>query len=405
MSMYDDTVDVTPEGVSEGAALSEMFGESAPVETERGIETITEEIIFYKNVGGQAVIEIGRRLTEAKAQLKHGEWLPWLREKVEFSETSAQNFMRIAREYGNTHLVGDLGASKALVLLALPASERENFASEKHLVNGEEKSVSEMSKRELEEAIRQRKLAELERDKMQRELDEQRKANEEAAAEMQKAQEAAEAARAAVEDAKSISLAAQERTAELERELKALREKPVDVAVQTVDASAEQIAAAVKEAEKAAKTKRDAAVAKKAEELKAAEAQRDEAVDFIMTFEEVASVLAGLDIQMEQAKPYSMSFTSVREAHGFAQAGGVMGAVKAYLKEEADKINAVQVANLDKKAIGALRAYAKSGKAPGQFIEVMACEGGCITGPCSHNEITAGKRQLTQELAKRKETY
>lgn len=262
MSMYDDTVDVTPEGVSEGAALSGMFGESAPVETERGIETITEEIIFYKNVGGQAVIEIGRRLTEAKAQLKHGEWLPWLREKVEFSETSAQNFMRIAREYGNTHLVGDLGASKALVLLALPASERENFASEKHLVNGEEKSVSEMSKRELEEAIRQRKLAELERDKMQRELDEQRKANEEAAAEMQKAQEAAEAARAAVEDAKSISLAAQERTAELERELKELREKPVDVAVQTVDASAEQIAAAV---------------AKKAEEPKEAEAQRDEA--------------------------------------------------------------------------------------------------------------------------------
>lgn len=256
MSMYDDTVDVTPEGVSEGAALSGMFGESAPVETERGIETITEEIIFYKNVGGQAVIEIGRRLTEAKAQLKHGEWLPWLREKVEFSETSAQNFMRIAREYGNTHLVGDLGASKALVLLALPASERENFASEKHLVNGEEKSVSEMSKRELEEAIRQRKIAELKAAETARELDRQKEAMAEAEAAAEKAQE---------------------RTAELERELKALREKPVDVAVQTVDASAEQIAAAVKEAEKAAKAKRDAAVAKKAEELKAAEAQRDEA--------------------------------------------------------------------------------------------------------------------------------
>lgn len=290
MSMYDDTVDVTPEGVSEGAALSGMFGESAPVETERGIETITEEIIFYKNVGGQAVIEIGRRLTEAKAQLKHGEWLPWLREKVEFSETSAQNFMRIAREYGNTHLVGDLGASKALVLLALPASERENFASEKHLVNGEEKSVSEMSKRELEEAIRQRKLAELERDKMQRELDEQRKANEEAAAEMQKAQEAAEAARAAVEDAKSISLAAQERTAELERELKELREKPVDVAVQTVDASAEQIAA----------------VAKKAEELKAAEAQRDEARKAVENAEagrkEAEEQAAALRAELEKAR-------------------------------------------------------------------------------------------------------
>ena len=134
----------------------------------RSITAITDEIIFYKNVGGQAVIEIGKRLIEAKAQLKHGEWLPWLSEKVEFSETSAQRFMQLAREYGNTSLVGDLGTSKALVLLALPASERENFASEKHVVNGEEKSVAEMSKRELEEAIRQRKLAELERDKARR---------------------------------------------------------------------------------------------------------------------------------------------------------------------------------------------------------------------------------------------
>lgn len=135
------------------------------------------------------------------------------------------------------------------------------------------------------------------------------------------------------------------------------------------------------------------------------EAQRDEAVDFIMTFEEMASVLAGLDIQMEQAQPYPMHFAAVREAHGFAQAGGVMGAVTAYLKEEADKINAVQVANLNKKNIGMLRAYAKSGKAPGQFIEVMACEGGCITGPTAYNEVAAGKRQLGQELAKREETY
>ena len=73
---------------------------------------------------------------------------------------------------------------------------------------------------------------------------------------------------------------------------------------------------------------------------------------------------------------------------------------KAYLKEEADKINAVQVANLDKKAIGALRAYAKSGKAPGQFIEVMACEGGCVTGPCTHADKTAGQKQLIKELTK-----
>ena len=64
---------------------------------------------------------------------------------------------------------------------------------------------------------------------------------------------------------------------------------------------------------------------------------------------------------MRQVQPYAMEFSSVREAHGFAQAGGVMGAVKAFLKMEADKINAIQVSDLNKKNIGTLRAYAKSG--------------------------------------------
>ncbi len=320
MSMYD-MVDMAPEGADEGAALSGMFGEELAKEAEsgmlgsiygaeqeigRGIETITEEILSYKRTAGESILEIGRRLKEAKALLSHGEWLPWLSEKVEFSERSAQNFMRLADAYQNPQTLADLGASKALVLLALSPVERDEFLSEKHDVRGAEKTVPEMSARELEEAIRQRKLAELKAAETARELDRQKEATAEAEAAAEKAQEAAEAARAEVEDAKSISLAAQERTAELERELKALRDKPVDVAVQTVDASAEQIAAAVKEAEKAAKAKRDAAVAKKAEELKAAEAQRDEARKAVenaeagrKTAEEQA---AALRVELEKAR-------------------------------------------------------------------------------------------------------
>ena len=135
------------------------------------------------------------------------------------------------------------------------------------------------------------------------------------------------------------------------------------------------------------------------------EVRRDEAVDYILTFEEIGSILDGLGIELEQVQEFSVLHTSVREAHGFAQAGGVMGAVKAYLKEEADKINAIQVSDINKKNIALLRACAKTGKAAGQFIEVMACEGGCITGPCTHNEIAAGKRQFVQELAKQEKTY
>lgn len=267
MSMYD-MVEVMPNEESEGAVLSGMFGESAPVEAPRGIGTITEEILNYKRTAGESILEIGRRLKEAKALLPHGEWLPWLSEKVEFSERSAQNFMRLADAYQNPQTLADLGASKALVLLALNPVERDEFLNEKHDVRGVEKTVPEMSARELDEAVRQRKIAEQKADEMERELEKQRTATADAEA-------AEEAARAEVEEAKNASLAVQERTEALQRELKELREKPVEVAVQ--NASEEQIAAAVKEAEKAAKAKRDAAVAKKAEELKAAEEQRDEA--------------------------------------------------------------------------------------------------------------------------------
>lgn len=125
----------------------------------RPIEVITAEICFYKQQAGAAFIEIGRRLNEAKAQLSHGEWLPWLEEKVEFSSVVAQRFMRLAREYENASPATHLGVSKALALLALPVSERDEFMAEKHLVNGVEKTVEEMSRRELEQAIKERDAA------------------------------------------------------------------------------------------------------------------------------------------------------------------------------------------------------------------------------------------------------
>lgn len=115
------------------------------------------------------------------------------------------------------------------------------------------------------------------------------------------------------------------------------------------------------------------------------EVKMDPCVDFTLTFEELGAVLEGMDINIDEAQPFSIVFNSSREAHGFAQSGGVINAVKVYLKNET--IKAVQVSNLTKKNVALLRAYAKTGKAPAQFIEVMACEGGCVTGPCTHTLV------------------
>ena len=46
----------------------------------------------------------------------------------------------------------------------------------------------------------------------------------------------------------------------------------------------------------------------------------------------------------------------------------------------------------------------KSGEAYYDFIEVMACEGGCITGPATYSG-DKGKRMMVQNLAKWKNTY
>ena len=59
-------------------------------------------------------MKAGELLTEAKATVAHGEWLPWLKTNVVFSERTAQAYMRIARE------VPKLNGSKAQRVADLP---------------------------------------------------------------------------------------------------------------------------------------------------------------------------------------------------------------------------------------------------------------------------------------------
>ena len=191
----------------------------APPAEGRTIEVITGEILDAKRAGGEAILTIGRCLIEAKDMLRHGEWLPWLNEQVELSERTAQKFMKLAREWSNPNTLADLGASKALMLLALPDAERDLFMSENNVID--------MSARQLEQAIKER--------------DEAKAAAERAAAE----QRAAEQARDKMaEDMKFLNVRltgakedreqAMQDVARLEAELAELKAKPVDVAVETV---------------------------------------------------------------------------------------------------------------------------------------------------------------------------
>jgi Protein of unknown function (DUF3102). len=240
----------------DGEMLAEDYGMTGqpPKPEPRDMDVITQEIVFYKRQAGAAIMEIGSRLNEAKAQLEHGQWLDWLREKVDISERNARNFMSIAREYSKSAEIADLGATKALALLALPESEREQFAAEKHVVNGEQKAVADMTGEELKKAIRERDEAQKraqeaqeglsdaqrERDEALSQLDGAKKAGEQAAAAKLDAlkvksdglEEKLKAAREKEKEAKAGLENAKTEKAELEKELEELRKKPVDVAVQ-----------------------------------------------------------------------------------------------------------------------------------------------------------------------------
>ena len=95
--------------------------EAVSVVTERTIEAITEEILSRKANAGGEILRIGQCLLEAKAKLSHGEWLPWLEERVEFSARTANRFMKLAQEWSDPTSLSDLGYAKALQLLPCPS--------------------------------------------------------------------------------------------------------------------------------------------------------------------------------------------------------------------------------------------------------------------------------------------
>lgn len=220
--------------------------------TVRDIDTITTEIkTIETQVAKMAIygcIEIGRRLTEAKEIVGHGGWGKYLEEKVRYSQQWATNLMNLYKEYGgaqeslfesfaNSKSFGNIDVTKHILLLAVPAEERTEFA--------ETNDVEHSSVRELREAIRDR--------------DANLQAANEQAARAEKAEAEVEKLNAAVLDQANMLDSKDEELSKLEDHIVELRQQ-IDSAESKqaeadgkVDKLKSQLAKA-KDAEKAAKT-------------------------------------------------------------------------------------------------------------------------------------------------------
>lgn len=233
----------------------------------RDIREITAEIRTIQDsvrrTALSGAIEIGRRLTEAKELLQHGEWGDWLKREFEFSQSTASRLMQLFREYGADQgsLFGaetkyatlqNISVSNALRLIAIPDEEREEFAAEH--------DIEHKSAREVEELIRQKKEADARAAAAEKALAD---ADEGHALAMAELDERLHTAQQAERDAKSIAETANARVKALAEErdrtaaeLEELRSRPVEVAVQVDEDAVKKAAEEAKtEAEQKARAK------------------------------------------------------------------------------------------------------------------------------------------------------
>lgn len=104
----------------------------------------------------------------------------------------------------------------------------------------------------------------------------------------------------------------------------------------------------------------------------------DPLVDYVLTFEEVGALFVAKNIEVCILDGIALENPPSAHGRGFAITGGVAAAVAAAAGEGND-IRSVGINGLTTKALRLLKQYAGGG-CPGNLMEVMACEGGCVGG-------------------------
>ncbi|ACO83187.1 hypothetical protein SP-Abc2_gp24 [Streptococcus phage Abc2] len=109
------------------------------------------EINHHKQIAGQSIWEIGRRLNHVKEHdLAHGQFMEWV-EKLGINQPEANRMMRVAKELPNSSTLSNLGSTALYLIATLPDDEKQEQIEK--IEQGESPTV-----RELQEIKRRLKL-------------------------------------------------------------------------------------------------------------------------------------------------------------------------------------------------------------------------------------------------------
>ena len=118
------------------------------------LSQIELEISHHKQIAGQSIWEIGRRLNHVKENdLAHGQFLEWLA-KMNIERTEAHRMMKVAEELPNVATLQHLGTTALHLIATLPEEEKE--VQVQRIEDGDTPTV-----RELQEVKKKLKLSKL----------------------------------------------------------------------------------------------------------------------------------------------------------------------------------------------------------------------------------------------------
>lgn len=137
------------------------------------LTTIETEIKSYQNIAGQSIFEIGRRLKHVKENdLVHGEFGKWLK-NVGMHKQQAYRFIKIADEFSNSNStpVLHLGIKALYQLATMPEEQRNHVIKNGIETESGNKTIDEVTTRELEKYKRQLKQREEEKSQLESQLE------------------------------------------------------------------------------------------------------------------------------------------------------------------------------------------------------------------------------------------
>lgn len=113
------------------------------------LNQIVSEIKFYENQAVVSYWEIGKRLSQAKEQVKHGEWMNWVNDNLGYSQRTTNSLIKVYKEIPNSQAIANLSYTKVVNILSLPEEARHDFI--------ENHEVEDMTTRQLQAEIKEYK--------------------------------------------------------------------------------------------------------------------------------------------------------------------------------------------------------------------------------------------------------